>query len=154
MIDWFRKMMGGEQTPPPAPPPAAPPAPRVDVEDARLPVPARDAARAILSRIAALLDDKSHGALEQVMLGDLKTMRDEHLPKLLSSYIGIPTEHRKEIFKKTGRSASYLLMESLDKMKERVEAISRDLAQSEIDTFANNADFVARRYGKIDDPFA
>lgn len=153
MIDWIRKLMGGNQlaVTPPEPVVAAPTP--IDLDDERLPKTARELAEAILARIATLLDDSSHSPFEQVMLNELAVMRNEHLTKLLRSYKSIPTEHRKEIFKKSGRSASYLLEESLRKMLLQVEAISRDLAQNDIDAFKNNTEFVSRRYGGVGDPF-
>ena len=144
-MNWFRKLLGGnepEQAPPAAP---ARPVPPIDLDDERLPQTARDLARSIVARINSLHSGPADSALELAMLNELKMMRDEHLPKLLRSYIGIPAEHRKEIFRKSGRSASFLLMESLQKMQDRIESISLDLAQDDIDAFANNADFIGRR---------
>ena len=155
MIDWIRKLVGPNPATIPAEAPvAAPPAPALNLNDERLPKSARELAAAISERIERLLNDTSHTPLEQAMLSELATMRDVHLPKLLRSYIGIPPEHRKEIFKQTGRSASYLLEETLGQMGTKVEAISRDLAQNDINAFANNAEFVSRRYGRVEDPFA
>ena len=155
MIDWVRKLMRGDgvAASPVAPPAAPPPAP-IALDEARLPVRGRELANAIKGLIEQLLHDPSHSQLERAMLAELAMMRDEHLPKLLRSYILIPAEHRKEIFKKSGQSASYLLEESLRNMHAKVEAISRDLAQNDIDAFANNTEFIARRYGRTEDPFS
>lgn len=153
MIGWFRKILGSEAEPAP-PAPAPPRAPRVDPDDQRLPENARKQAKGILDVIERLIAQADQSAFDRIVLGELQQLRDEHLPKLLRSYIDVPAEHRKEIFKKTGRSASFVLEEALGKMRARVEAMSRDLAQSELDAFANNADFVSRRYGKVEDPFA
>ncbi|MBX9643336.1 MAG: hypothetical protein K2W91_04450 [Novosphingobium sp.] len=152
MIDWFRKILGSSpEAAPPAPTP--PPAPQVDFDDQRLPEKARKEAKSIADMISRLMAQADQSAFDRIVLGELVQLRDEHLPKLLRSYIDVPAEHRKEIFKKTGRSASFVLEEALGKMRARVEAMSRDLAQSELDAFANNADFVSRRYGKVEDPF-
>jgi hypothetical protein len=154
MIDWFRKILGSSpEAAPPAASPAPPPAPRVDFDDQRLPENARKEAKSIADMISRLMTQADQSAFDRIVLGELVQLRDEHLPKLLRSYIDVPAEHRKEIFKKTGRSASFVLEEALGKMRTRVEAMSRDLAQSELDAFANNADFVSRRYGKVEDPF-
>jgi len=152
MIDWFRKILGSSpetEAPAPAPPPVA----RVDFDDQRLPESARKAAKSIADMISRLMTQADQSAFDRIVLGELEQLRDEHLPKLLRSYIDVPAEFRKEIFKKTGRSASFVLEEALGKMRARVEALARDLAQSELDAFANNADFVSRRYGKVEDPF-
>lgn len=153
MKDWFRKILGSGPTAPAPAAPAPPPVPRVDLDDERLPANARAAARGIAETIDRLVRQSDSSAFDRIVLGELVQLRDEHLPKLLRSYIDVPSEHRKEIFKKTGRSASFVLDEALAKMRARVDALSRDLAQSELDAFANNAEFVTRRYGKIEDPF-
>ncbi|MCC6926717.1 hypothetical protein [Novosphingobium sp.] len=153
MKDWFRKILGSGPTAPAPAAPAPPPVPRVDLDDERLPANARAAARGIAETIDRLVRQADSSAFDRIVLSELVQLRDEHLPKLLRSYIDVPAEHRKEIFKKTGRSASFVLDEALAKMRARVDALSRDLAQSELDAFANNAEFVTRRYGKIEDPF-
>src|SRR3546814_6782523 len=65
-------------------------------------------------------------------------MRDVHLPQLIQSYIDVPLEHRDEIFKRTGKSASFHLGASLDKLQERVNTMLRDLAEHDIAAFTNN----------------
>ena len=161
MMDWIRKFLGASAAaaaPPPAgPPPAAVPAaaaPVFDLDDPRLPGPARASAKAIMAAIEAVLDSNHHSEFDRIVVGELVQMRTEHLPKLLRSYVDVPPQHRKEIFKNTGRSASFLLDDALRKMSGRVDKLSRDLAQNDLDAFANNAEFVSRRYGAIDDPFA
>ena len=77
-------------------------------------------------------------------------MRDLHLPQLIASYADIPPAHRAEIFRATGRSASYNLNEGLDRMISRAEALSRSLAQEDINSFADNLRFIERRYGNND----
>jgi hypothetical protein len=77
-------------------------------------------------------------------------MRELHLPQLIASYADIPAAHRAEIFRATGRSASYNLNEGLDRMITRAEALSRSLAQEDINSFADNLRFIERRYGNND----
>jgi hypothetical protein len=155
MMSWFRRLIEGTAAAPEAAhAPQPPPQPQVDFDDPRLPERARQQSRGIDETISDLLARNGNAAFDQILIAELRQMRDEHLPKLLRSYIDVPQQHRKEIFKNTGRSASYLLEEALDKMRGRVNAISRDLAQSELDAFSNNTEFVNRRYGRIDDPFA
>lgn len=83
----------------------------------------------------------------------MEQMRDLHLPKLIKSYVDIPAEHRSEIFRTTGKSASFILNESLDKMQAKVDEILRNLAQKDLDAFSNNIKFIGQRYSD-DDPFA
>lgn len=106
-----------------------------------------------MEAIDSLLGTGDKSQFDRIVLGELVQMRDEHLPKLLRSYVEVPPQYRKEIFKNTGRSASFLLEEALAKIHDRVDTLSRDLAQSDLDAFANNAEFITRRYGKFDDPF-
>ena len=107
-----------------------------------------------MAAIEAVLGNSQHSEFDRIVVGELVQMRTEHLPKLLRSYVDVPPQHRKEIFKNTGRSASFLLDDALRKMADRVDKLSRDLAQHDLEAFANNAEFVSRRYGAIDDPFA
>lgn len=153
MISWFRRLFVGNAAVPELASALPPPPPGLDLDDLRLPERARQQARAIDETVGQLLAQNGGSAFDQIVIGELRQMRGEHLPKLLRSYIDVPPQHRKEIFKNTGRSASYLLEDALDKMRGRVEALSRDLAQSELDAFSNNAEFINRRYGQIDDPF-
>ena len=170
MMDWFRKFLGAPpvdaaavapapglvpgSAPVPAPVSAPAAAAAFDLDDPRLPAPARASAKAIMAAIEAVLDNSQHSEFDRILLGELVQMRTEHLPKLLRSYVDVPPQHRKEIFKNTGRSASFLLDDALRKMAGRVDKLSRDLAQHDLEAFANNAEFVSRRYGAIDDPFA
>src|SRR3546814_18822807 len=85
---------------------------------------------------------------------DTAQMRDVHLPQLIQSYIDVPLEHRDEIFKRTGKSASFHLGASLDKLQERVNTLLRNLAEHAIADFTNNTSFLdesrpeERRVGK------
>jgi hypothetical protein len=80
-------------------------------------------------------------------LTEVRQMRDMHLPQLIASYAEIPAAHRAEIFRETGRSASYKLNEALDRMVARLETLSRSMAQGDIDSFADNLRFIEHRYG-------
>jgi hypothetical protein len=84
-------------------------------------------------------------------LTEVRQMRDSHLPRLIESYAEIPPAHRAEIFRQTGRSASYNLNQGFERMIARVEALSRTLAQEDLDSFADNLKFIETRYGS-DDP--
>lgn len=132
---------------PPAPADPAP-APGLAADDPRLP----DASRPRVARLLALIADlEARSARDPLMasaLTEVRQMRDIHLVKLVTSYADIPPAHRAEIFRKTGKSASYVLNEGLDKMIDRLAAMSRDLAQDDIDSFADNLRFIETRYGK------
>ncbi|HEX8400925.1 MAG TPA: hypothetical protein VF628_04400 [Allosphingosinicella sp.] len=134
---------------PPATPVTPPP---ITAGDERLP----DASRPRVAKLLAVIADVEARADEDAgsvtFLAELRQMRDAHLPRLIASYADIPAAHRADIFRATGRSASFELNAALDKMLERAEGLSRSLAQQDIDSFAHNLRFIERRYG--DDPFS
>jgi hypothetical protein len=142
------KALRGDAQPSPPPTPPAPAAPPVqfDYEDDRIPVSAKDRIR----RILACLHEVDTALAREDMPGfsrvDIDQMREQHLPKLVKSYIDIPEAHRSEIFRKTGKSASFVLNGSLDQMQARIDTILRNLAQKDIDAFTNNTRFVGERY--------
>ena len=143
------------------PPPALPPAPRppepgtepgFNFDDERIP----DASRQRVARIRVLIDDLEKRATDRDLISEvaeLRRIRTAHLPKLLQSYIDIPPEHRAEVFRETGRSASFLLNERLDKMKDRLDDISKMLARGNLNAFVENMRFIDLRYGSSDSPF-
>lgn len=151
IIDW---VVG----PPPAPPladvppaPAPPPPPAIDFDDKRIPAAAKEQAHVILGLIADLESRATGEGIVNTELIELEQMKTRYLPKLLVSYAEIPPEHRAEIFRSTGKSASFMLGERLDKMIERLREISRLLAQGHLDAFTANMQFIDTRFSK--DPF-
>lgn len=127
------------------------PVSRFSADDPRLP----DTSRPIVARMLGLIADiearTQDDSLLVSALAEVRQMRDSHLPRLVSSYAEIPPEHRAEIFRKTGRSASYNLNQGFEKMVARLETLSRSLAQEDLDSFADNLRFIDHRYGN-DDP--
>ncbi|WP_240700580.1 hypothetical protein [Sphingobium sp. MP9-4] len=125
----------------------------IDYEDERVPGPAKDRIRRIhacLQQVEAAMERETIPGFSRV---DVEQMRSHHLPKLVKSYIDIPALHRSEIFRKTGKSASFILNESLDKMQSRIDEILRNLAQHDIDAFTQNTQFIGQRYADEDNPF-
>lgn len=150
-LDRLAVWLNGPAQPVPAPPRIEPPVPAVTADDPRLP----GASRPLVARLLALIADieaRTHGDTLMISaLTEVRQMRDSHLPRLIESYAEIPPAHRAEIFRQTGRSASYNLNQGFERMIERVEALSRTLAQGDLDSFADNLKFIETRYGK-DDP--
>ncbi|MFK3889760.1 hypothetical protein [Sphingomonas sp. NPDC079357] len=153
-LDRFATWIGG----PPSDQPAASPAPTrpaasVLADDPRLP----NASRPLIARLLQLVADIEARTQEDPVLvsalTEVRQMRDEHLPRLVASYAEIPAAHRAEIFRETGRSASYNLNQAIERMVERLETLSRSLAQDDIESFADNLRFIEHRYGS-DDPLA
>ncbi|MEA3014750.1 MAG: hypothetical protein QOD42_3295 [Sphingomonadales bacterium] len=129
-------------------PPAASAAPAVDDTscDDRLP----DSSLAKVEEIRKMLGELDQRARERSLFDEkleLERLRGKHLPALLRSYADIPPEHRAEIFRETGRSASFLLNERLDKIHGRLEEMSRQLARGNLDAFSENIRFVDTKYG-------
>jgi hypothetical protein len=140
--------------PPPEPPPQAsrPAAPRIDLHDERIPQSSRDRVALIMSLVADLEERATQcGVVSE--RNELERIGSVHLPRLLQSYIDIPPEHRAEVFRETGRSASFLLNERLDKMTARLREISKMLARDNLDAFSTNMQFIDRHYGDADSPF-
>ena len=156
LFDSIRKMFAapepGSAPAPTAAPPPAPRKPAFDYDDQRVPTGARDKIRTILTSLAEVEGMMDREQVQAVSRTEIELMRDEHLPKLVRSYIDIPAAHRAEIFRKTGKSASFILEESLDTMKARIDEIARNLAQHDLDAFSSNAAFISRRYSD-NDPF-
>jgi hypothetical protein len=118
-----------------------------DFQDERIP----DASRDRVLIVRGLIDDvgrrAASGELANDALLEIQRMHDEHLPRLLQSYIDIPPAHRAEIFRATGKSASFVLNDGLDKMAQRLRTLSRTLAQGDLDNFTRNLRFIETRYG-------
>ncbi len=151
MANWLAGPMPDPATPAatPAPPPADS---AIDPDDARLP----DASRPRVARLAGLIADIEARAHDDAMLvsalTEVRQMRDTHLPQLIRSYAEIPAAHRAEIFRETGRSASYNLNAAFDRMIARLETLSASMARNDIDSFADNLRFIEHRYGSDDPP--
>jgi hypothetical protein len=131
---------------PSLPPPS--PAPVADDTscDNRLP----ESSLAKVQGIRRMLGELDQRAKERSLFDEtleLQRLRAQHLPSLLRSYADIPPEHRAEIFRETGRSASFLLNERLDKIVDRLEEMSRQLARGNLDAFSENIRFVDTKYG-------
>lgn len=129
-----------------APVSPTPPAVVFDYSDERIPLAAKAKAEQILRSIKEVEFAMEREQVPSFKRVNIHQMRDHHLPQLLQSYIDVPAAHRTEIFRKTGKSASFLLGNSLDKLQERVDTILRDLAQHDIDAFTNHTQFIDERY--------
>ncbi|WP_343518480.1 hypothetical protein [Sphingomonas sp.] len=154
MLRRLGRLLGGGATEPASPPPQpAPPPPSFDYGDERIPQKAKEKIAAILASIESVEKAMEREQVPSFSQVDARQMRETHLPKLVQSYIDVPAAHRSEIFRKTGKSASFLLCASLDRMQERVDEILRNLAMHDIDAFTNNTRFINERYSDQDNPF-
>lgn len=148
--------LGFRPEPPPPPaaplPPPQPAAPRIDLHDERIPESSRDRVALIMSLVGDLEERAAQRGLATERK-EVERISSVHLPRLLQSYIDIPPEHRAEVFRETGRSASFLLNERLDKMTSRLREISKMLARDNLDAFSTNMQFIDRHYGSSESPF-
>jgi hypothetical protein len=119
-----------------------------DYADTRIPDASRNQIAKVLALIAEIEAAASGEADWNPLLIEIRQLSEVHLPALIKSYIDIPAAHRAEIFRKTGRSASFLLNDGLDKMNDRLRAMSLSLAQGNIDAFTRNMRFIDMRYGE------
>jgi hypothetical protein len=143
---FFFRRAPGEPRPVALPPATAAAAADDTSCDERLP----DSSLAKVREIRRMLGELDQRAKERSLFDEtleLQRLRSQHLPSLLRSYADIPPEHRAEIFRETGRSASFLLNERLDKIVGRLEEMSRQLARGNLDAFSENIRFVDTKYG-------
>lgn len=117
----------------------------VSVDD-RLPPSSLDRVYAIRAMASDLELQCQQGGMVVEMV-ELERLRTSHLPVLLRSYVAIPPGHRAEVFRETGRSASFILNERLDKILARLHEMSRQLARGNLDEFTQNIRFVDMNYG-------
>lgn len=142
---WRRLFGGGAEAPAPFRESPAPPS--FDFDDERIP----DVARAQVVTIRRLLTDLEQRALAKASaqeLAELRQIADVYLPKLLQSYVDIPPEARAEIYRQTGRSASFALKDRLQTIEARLREISHLLAREDLDAFHQNMRFIDQRFGK------
>jgi len=159
LIDSLRGFFAGEPEEEPVagprPAPSAAPAPgdplggdwkeRIPQSSLKRVLAIRDAVRELEEETAARGMQTEHDELGRI--------KATHLPRLIQSYIEIPEQHRADVFRETGKSASFLLNDSLDKMLARLRDISSQLARGNITTFAENVRFVDLYYEQTKGPF-
>lgn len=144
-----------EQTPaPPALPPPGPESGGFDFSDERIPGVVRPKVAELVTLINSVESRARADSIPSPAVIDIRRIRDMHLPTLLQSYFIIPAEHRNEIYRKTGQSASYGLGVAVDALRQKVEKISLNMAQGQIDQFEDNLRFIQETYGtETKDPF-
>lgn len=152
-LDWLRALFGFARSAPPpeAPVPVALPAPKPtqpsyeEAYDGRLPESSMMRVRQIHALLTEL-EQRSHSQALFESSAELQRIKMHHLPSLLESYASIPPQHRAEIFRLTGRSASFQLNERLDKILDHLNDMSRQLARGHLDAFSENIRFIDMRY--------
>lgn len=143
-------------TPAPAPVPE-PPAPVRDetlemASDPRVPNKCREKSAAVIGTIDVLRGRMTDRSATDPLRVEVEAIRTRHLSEALHGYTDIPEEHRADFFRRTGKSASFHLAETIDVMARRLDEISRILAAEKLDRFANSNKFIDTQYGDSD-PF-
>lgn len=133
--------------PPPALPPPGPESGGFDFSDERIPGSVRPKVADLVGLINSVESRARADSIPSPAVIDIRRIRDTHLPTLLQSYFIIPPEHRNEIYRKTGKSASYGLGVAIDALRQKVEKISLNMAQGQIDQFEDNLRFIQETYG-------
>jgi hypothetical protein len=141
----------------PDPVPETPPAPVRDetlemASSQRIPAKCREKAAEVIASIETLRARMAGRSDTDPLRVEVEAIRSRHLSEALHKYADIPEEHRAEFFRRTGKSASFHLAETIDVMAKRLEEISRTLAAEKLDSFANSNRFIDTQYGD-NDPF-
>lgn len=110
-----------------------------------LPLPASRLLDGIGMRLDALgvqLDGIDQG---EPAVGDVRRLIGEHLPDMVASYTRIPAHLRGE--QRSGKTADQQLTEGLSRITDEIDALSRKLAEGDIDALATEARYLDYRYG-------
>jgi len=78
-------------------------------------------------------------------VGDVRRLIGEHLPDMVASYTRIPAHLRGE--QRSGKTADQQLNEGLARITDEIDALSRKLAEGDIDALATEARYLDYRYG-------
>lgn len=78
-------------------------------------------------------------------VGDVRRLIGEHLPGMVASYTRIPAHLRGE--QRSGKTADQQLTEGLSRISDEIDALSRKLAEGDIDALATEARYLDYRYG-------
>ena len=78
-------------------------------------------------------------------VGDVRRLIGEHMPGMVASYTRIPAHLRGE--QRGGKTADQQLTEGLSRITDEIDALSRKLAEGDIDALATEARYLDYRYG-------
>ncbi|WP_353227716.1 hypothetical protein [Novosphingobium sp.] len=110
-----------------------------------LPVPASRQLDAIGVRLDALGVQLAVIDPAEPAVGDVRRLIGEHLPGMVASYTRIPAHLRNE--QRGGKTADQQLTEGLSRITDEIDALSRKLAEGDIDALATEARYLDYRYG-------
>jgi hypothetical protein len=117
----------------------------LESQRAALPAPAARQIDAIGARLDGLGVQLEGIDPAEPAVGDVRRLIGEHLPGMVASYTRIPAHLRGE--QRGGRTSDQQLTEGLAKITEEIDALSRRLADGDIDALATEARYLDYRYG-------
>ena len=117
----------------------------LESQRADLPVPAARQLDAIGTRLDALGTQLAGIDPSEPAVGDVRRLIGEHLPDMVASYTRIPAHLRNET--RSGKTSDAQLSEGLGKITDEIDALSRRLAEGDIDALATEARYLDYRYG-------
>lgn len=122
----------------------------LESQRADLPLPAARQLDAIGTRLDALGTQLAGIDPAEPAVGDVRRLIGEHLPGMVASYTRIPAHLRDET--RSGKTADAQLTEGLARISDEIDALSRRLAEGDIDSLATEARYLDYRYGSaLDD---
>lgn len=127
-----------------APPVYTPPS--ISSDDPRLPDNLRQRATAIDTASTAIDAAIARLQIEAFDRPDYRRIRDAHAQDILRAYLDLPEAHRAEVFRRTGKSASFIAAERLDALALRLHEIEKALAERDIDAFNVTMRFIDLAY--------
>ncbi|WP_420381650.1 hypothetical protein [Novosphingobium sp.] len=117
----------------------------LESQRADLPLPAARQLDEIGTRLDALGTQLAGVDPSEPAVGDVRRLIGEHLPGMVASYTKIPAHLRNET--RSGKTADVQLTEGLAKISDEIDALSRRLAEGDIDSLATEARYLDYRYG-------
>jgi hypothetical protein len=117
----------------------------LEAQRAALPAPAARQIDAIGTRLDSLGQQLEGIDPAEPAVGDVRRLIGEHLPGMVASYTRIPAHLRTE--QRGGKTSDQQLTEGLGKITEEIDALSRRLADGDIDALATEARYLDYRYG-------
>jgi len=115
-------------------------------QDERIPSASKPKIETIFGLLSEIEDQAKLTSAGRDALDEARRIKKIYLPEMMNSYFVIPAAHRAEIFRKTGKSASFQLNDRLDKIVYELRSISSSFAAGQIDNFTINLKFIDKKF--------
>ena len=127
--------------------------PTLDYNDPRIPKTSQTRVDSIRNLMIEIERQASMTTAGRDALEEARRIEKIYLPQLLNSYFDIGEAHRVQVFRSTGKSASFLLNDRLDTLISQLTSISQEFAMGRIDAFSLNLGFIDQRFDTTKSPF-